>query len=175
MSFDDAFNYLIKTEGGYVNDLDDAGGATKYGISLRFLQSINFDVNGDGQVNNDDIISLTLENAKEIYYQKFWLPIYDEITASRLSTYIFDMSVNLSPKISHTIFQRSTWAWQQKINYLEDDGIFGKESLKVANANGLMLMPSLRAERAGYYRTLVQIKPKLSKFLKGWLNRTYSL
>ena len=41
---------LLEIEGGWVNDPKDRGGATKYGISLRFLAAEGaFDADGDGR------------------------------------------------------------------------------------------------------------------------------
>ena len=55
--FEEAIKVILKHEGGYSNDKDDPGGATDYGISLRFLQDHDIDLNGDGKVNEMDIKS----------------------------------------------------------------------------------------------------------------------
>lgn len=46
-------------EGGYVNDLKDPGGETKYGIAKRSHP-------------NEDIKNLTIDKAMEIYHQEYW-------------------------------------------------------------------------------------------------------
>ena len=58
-SFEDIIEEVLKHEGGYVNDPDDAGGETNFGIAKKF----NPDV---------DIKNLTKEGAKKIYYDKFY-------------------------------------------------------------------------------------------------------
>ncbi|MBR1734340.1 MAG: hypothetical protein IJ730_02670, partial [Alphaproteobacteria bacterium] len=39
--FKKAFNYMLKNEGGYVNDPADPGKETKYGISKRSYPNLN--------------------------------------------------------------------------------------------------------------------------------------
>lgn len=172
---DDAIDYVIKMEGGLSDNPYDKGAITKFGISLKLLQSINYDVNNDGIIDKQDILDLTPSQAKEIYAEIFWYPEYDKVNNSRLITYIFDAAVNMSNLQAHKIFQRSTWAFNQKLNYIEDDGIFGDESIHAANSYGLMLLPAMRAERAGFYRSLVNKDLSQAVFLNGWLKRTYAL
>lgn len=45
--FEDFVKVILKHEGGYVDHPNDPGGATKYGISLRFLQKNGIDLNLD--------------------------------------------------------------------------------------------------------------------------------
>jgi len=59
MSFQSAFEMVIGHEGGYVNDPQDPGGETKYGISKRAYPHL-------------DIANLTLEQAKDIYLRDYW-------------------------------------------------------------------------------------------------------
>ena len=49
---------LIEREGGYVNDPDDPGGETKFGISKRAYPHL-------------DIKNLTEEHAADIYYNDY--------------------------------------------------------------------------------------------------------
>lgn len=58
--FNTAINIVLKHEGGYVNNPNDPGGETKYGISKA-------------QYPNVDIKNLSLDAAKRIYYEDYWL------------------------------------------------------------------------------------------------------
>jgi lysozyme family protein len=57
------FNELVKTilkfEGGYVDHPSDPGGATNFGISLRFMLLTKdvelFDMNKDGKIDKEDV------------------------------------------------------------------------------------------------------------------------
>ena len=54
MQFDEAVEVIIRLEGGYVNDIFDVGGETKFGISKRSYPNL-------------DIPSITEDDAKRIY------------------------------------------------------------------------------------------------------------
>ena len=57
-----AVKEVLKIEGGYVNNPNDRGGETKYGISKRAYPNV-------------DIKNLTLDKAKQIYYNDYWYNI----------------------------------------------------------------------------------------------------
>lgn len=59
-SFDMTIDFTLRWEGGYVNNPADPGGETKYGISKRSYPWL-------------DIVNLTEEHARLIYYRDFWL------------------------------------------------------------------------------------------------------
>lgn len=57
--FDKVMQFILAEEGGYVNDPNDPGGETKYGIAKRFHPTV-------------DIAALTPEQAKVIYRRDYW-------------------------------------------------------------------------------------------------------
>lgn len=74
-SFEAALATVLLHEGLSSQDPEDRGGATHYGISLRFLQSLDKqegDLNHDGTVDAEDIQSLSLEEATQLYRTRFW-------------------------------------------------------------------------------------------------------
>lgn len=79
--FEQYIDKILKLEGGYVNDPDDAGGETKYGIS----KSANPDV---------DIPALTIDKAKEIYRDRYWNAIEAEKLPAAMRGPAFDAAVN---------------------------------------------------------------------------------
>src|SRR5574343_1427713 len=86
---------VLEHEGGYVNDPADAGGETKYGISKRSYPHLN-------------IMALTREQAKKIYYRDWWRRYgYDMIADAGLAAKTFDLSVNMGAKQAHKLLQRS--------------------------------------------------------------------
>ena len=160
---DDKFNMAIikvlANEGGYVNDPKDSGGVTKYGISKRSYPKL-------------DIKNLTIEDAKAIYYRDFWEgQKYKEIKSDQLSSKIFDLAVNVGISRAHMILQRALRAIG---NPVKEDGIIGKITLLAVNSsNEKELLAAIKAEAAGYYRSIVAKNASQGKFLSGWLNRAY--
>ena len=63
---------IISHEGGYVNDPDDPGGPTKYGVTLATAQQHNLDKNSDGRVTEQDVRQLTKVDAKRIFIHSYF-------------------------------------------------------------------------------------------------------
>ena len=80
--FDKALKFILKWEGGYSNDPRDPGGETKFGISKRSYPEL-------------DISKLTLEQAKEIYYQNYWLKAGCDELPFPFNIVVFDTAVNM--------------------------------------------------------------------------------
>lgn len=52
---------IVAREGGYVNDPDDPGGATNFGVTIHTMRRLGLDLTGDGQVDVRDVRKLTQE------------------------------------------------------------------------------------------------------------------
>ena len=57
---------IVAREGGFVEDPDDPGGATKYGVTIHTLRRLGLDVTGDGQVDGADVRRLTQAQAVDL-------------------------------------------------------------------------------------------------------------
>ena len=183
--FEDAVNFVLAREGGFVDSPNDAGGATNFGISLRFLQSISperlrkYGIFGDPTV--DDIRLLTREKAKEIYRGEFWeLADFTGIALWTLRRYVFDMAVHHGIGQAIKILQRAVWAAMGMYGAIADDGILGVKTLSKVNSLCSTtyfrekLIAAICAERAGFFRLLTEIRPKDRENLHGWLERCYT-
>lgn len=170
--FNKAFEEVVMLEGGYNDYEQDKGGATKYGISLRFLKLIDADLDGDGHVSQSDIKALTEENAKEFYHKHFWKHYKCEsYRNAELSARIFSMLINMRSKQVGRILQRALRAVGVNV---KEDGIVGPITRRHLNKCKLHpLMAAIRSEQAGFYRLVVQNDPTQAIFLKGWLARAY--
>ena len=145
INFDVAFDRLISHEGGYVDDPDDPGGETNWGISKRSYPQL-------------DIRNLTREDAKVIYKRDFWLKIRG--LPESVIFQLFDFAVNSG--IGNAI--RSV---QRAIN-VADDGHWGPHSQSVAaTLSESDLLMRLIAERL---RFMVKLK-NWKNHGGGWANR----
>jgi len=159
-TFEAAFGYLIQNEGGLASDSADSGGVTKYGITRAEFPDI-------------DIPSLTLDQARSIYYSRppkgsplpFWVPNYSLIRDARVATKIFDMAVNMGPGTTHEIVQLS-------VGMRNPTQVFGAITLGIVNkADPASLLDELAARAAVHYGEIVAEYPKDIRFLLGWMRR----
>jgi lysozyme family protein len=174
--FDTAIEVVLEHEGysRLTNDSADSGGATKWGISLRFLQRLGLegDVNADGAVDEADVKGLTRQQAVDFYRAHWWDRYkYDLLDDPLTAVKVFDLAINMGPSAAHRCLQRALRANHLTVT---EDGILGRKTRTAANAiTGGGLAPALRSEAAGFYRGLVAKHPKLKRFLNGWISRGY--
>ena len=57
---------IVAREGGFVDDPDDPGGATQYGVSLATLRRLGIDLTGDGEITVADVRKVTRREAAEL-------------------------------------------------------------------------------------------------------------
>ncbi|MBF0568956.1 MAG: hypothetical protein HQK95_08850 [Nitrospirae bacterium] len=79
--FEKSIKFVLKAEGGYVNDPNDPGGETNYGISKKVYKTV-------------DIKNLTVEQAKAIYYKDYWEHMHCDDLAWPICLAHFDTAVN---------------------------------------------------------------------------------
>lgn len=147
MDFDQIFDRLIDHEGGYVNDLKDPGGETKWGISKRSYPHLN-------------IRSLTRGEAKTIYFKDFWLRINADKLPPSVAFQLFDFAVNSGIETAVRYLQRA-------LN-VADDGVWGPTSQAAADGTSETdMILTLNAERL-IYMTKLKNWPDHGK---GWARR----
>lgn len=195
VAFDEALATVLFHEGygRYTNDPVDPGGATRWGISLRFLQNLgdadndgwrDGDLNKDGDVDAKDIRLMTRGQAEKIYRVQFWDRYkYGRLHSGRVAGKIFDLAVNMGPYNAHKVLQRACRACEHEIVV---DGIIGPKTIAAANscapplprpdrrAQVDPLLAACRATAAGHYLVLVARCPVFVKYIKGWEARAYS-
>ena len=81
--------FILKWEGGFVNDPADLGGATNMGVTIGAWKSCGYDKDGDGDIDVDDLHLLTREDVVnrvlKPYYWDRWKA--DSITGSVCGKY----------------------------------------------------------------------------------------
>lgn len=182
-TFERAIPVILKHEGGYVNNPNDPGGATNYGVSLRFLQSQPIqvgDFDQDGDVDAEDIKNMTVDDAKYIYKTFWWDKFrYGLIIDQTIATKVFDLSVNMGAARAHKLLQTAlNKAFALRLTV---DGIIGNATLNCINNafssddNEQTLLTAYCNEAWGFYQRLIAGNPKFKVFERGWKVRAYSL
>lgn len=91
MIFDKALKFILKWEGGYVNNPNDKGGATNKGITQN---TYNAWLRSKGQ-NLKDVRNITDSEVKEIYYNNYWLKAGCDKMSEKFAILCFDTAVNM--------------------------------------------------------------------------------
>jgi lysozyme family protein len=150
VNFETAFLKLIgpAEEGGYVDNREDNGGPTKYGISQRAYPDL-------------DIKNLTLAQAKMLYKRDYWLPCKADMLPEGIRYGYFSFYVNAPPKTA-------VRALQTAAGVLNRDGIIGPVTIQACWAmDPLRLQARFTAARLLYYTTLYD----WPAFGRGWTAR----
>ncbi len=137
MEYTEKFNKLVQfifdREGReHENNPADPGGETHFGISKKSFPNL-------------DIKNLTEEQAKEIYYNNYWLPMNCDSYDTKLALAIFDCAVNQGVGMAKQILTELHPSILTVENYL--------------------------LKRLRHYFNLCQKNPKLFAFLKDWCLR----
>ena len=102
-----------------------------------------------------DIKSLTRQEAELIYKRDYWDKIGADKMDKQLAIVCFDSAVNCGVG--------RVKSWLAELNEKE------------SQAEGRRSSTWMIQRRIQYYKTIVEKKPALQRFLKGWLNRTNDL
>jgi lysozyme family protein len=172
--FESAIPTILRHEGGFNNDSQDAGGATNFGVSLRWLkaQGLLEDLEQQDRTQDEIVVvkEMTQEQAAALYKSYWWNPYnYGAIDSQLVATKIFDTAVNLGAPRAHRIVQTCLGFPQD-----QRDGILGSKTMAEINAAGAApLVVQIQNLQAAFYRQLVATNPARAKFLNGWLQRAY--
>lgn len=169
---------VLRREGGYVNDPDDPGGATKYGVTIHTLRRLKVDIDGDGDVDVRDVKALDLETAARIYKRNYYeKPRIDQLPVV-LQASVFDMYVNAGGN-AIKILQRLLNEMGQSVTV---DGALGPQSIGAARA-AAAAAPDIIADaygiaRRNYYFRLADRRTASRKYARtrrggkgGWIKR----
>jgi len=152
-TFSQALAHTLRWEGAYINDPDDPGGETKFGISKRSYPDL-------------DIKNLSRQHAEKIYLRDYWeSPGFDKVADAQLAVKLFDLGVNLGPSRASRMLQSAANLFEAG---LAVDGVVGPKTLGFVNGfrHPKALTAALKIMAGNHY--IRQDKPR---FLAGWLNR----
>ena len=181
-----AHNFTAEWEGGLSNDKFDAGGITKYGVSIVFLTDVYNESKANRAMLNtmlgltstpktEDIKSLTKAQAEELFRWQFWGRLGLDAFPVRPAVFLYDCAVNHGRSTAVKLTQRGCNAagWTPA---LIDDGILGPKSHEAfMSATSDKFVDCAVTARENYYKAIVRNKPTQSVFINGWLNRAKAL
>ena len=165
--------WILKWEGGFVNDPDDLGGATNMGVTIGTVKNLGlkYDKNGDGKITKEDVKRITKRDAIDIMKKNYW----DKCKADQID----------SQAVANILVD---WYWMSGVNATKGiqrlvgvsvDGKIGKDSLKAINEtsqiNEQKFVEQLYQVRKEFYNTIIKRNSKLESFRKGWTNRLNDL
>jgi lysozyme family protein len=151
LNFDKAFHFLLQFEGGYVDDKNDPGGKTKYGITEAVARANGY---------KGEMINFTIEEAKKIYRKNYWDSVELDTLPSILRYPLFDAAVNSG--VSQSI------KWLQRSLKVKADGVWGpatKDAVLKSDSN--KVFREIINQRLNF---LTDLKT-FSSFGKGWVKR----
>ena len=121
---------IVAREGGYVNDPDDPGGATNYGVTIHTMRRLGLDLTGDGVVGVADVRALTRAQAEEIFVDHYFHRPRIAALPQVLQASVFDMYVNAGAN-AVKILQRLLRQMGQEVSV---DGAIGPQTIAATQA-----------------------------------------
>lgn len=163
-SFDQALAFVLRWEGGFVNNPKDPGGATNRGVTQKvydaWRDARQQPRQGVAQIGDDEV--------RAIYEANYWAPAKCDALGSPLDLVQFDTAVNMGVGRAIRFLQGAVGA--------EVDGGFGPGTQKCLDAcDRGQALAAFCGQREAFYRQIVAAKPEQQVFLAGWLNRLNAL
>ncbi len=169
---------IVAREGGFVNDPDDPGGATKHGVTRATLARLGGDLDRDGDVDVADVAALTEAQAADIFVQHYFQRPGIDRLPEPLWPSVFDMYVH-SGRNAVRILQRLLRRFGHDIAV---DGLIGPQTAAAARAaQGEApdhLADAYGIARRNYYFRLADQRPSSRKYVRtraggkgGWITR----
>ncbi len=150
---------IIRREGSkYTNLPADAGGPTKYGITLKTLERFR-----KQKLLPVDVENMTEQEARDIYRIEYIAP-WGFVSYPRLREFLIDLGVNSGIDRAKKLLQRA-------LGVAEDGDIGSVTRMALSNIDGETLRLRVIAERMKLYGRIVDKDRSQAEFIEGWLNR----
>lgn len=152
--------FVLRWEGGFVNDPTDPGGATNYGVTQATYDAWL----ARRGVPPQPVRKITSFHIEAIYRADYWAKVGGDALGAPLDLVVFDAAVNCG-------VDRAS-RWLQGACGATVDGAVGPKTLAaVKAADARALAEAVCGAREAHYRHLAEVRPPMAKFLKGWLRR----
>ena len=154
MNYDQAYDLLIKHEGGFSNHPDDKGGATMWGVTEQVARQNGY---------TGPMKDLSQPFAKIIYRKLYWDAVSAEQLPDEVRYSVFDAAVNSGTG--------RAIKWLQQAVGETQDGVIGSMTLRAVR----QAIPSITAASINGNRLLFMTnQPNWPAFGKGWSRRIAS-
>ena len=178
LSVEQVAQEIVAREGGFVNDPDDPGGATNYGVTIGTMKTLGLDLNKDGKVDIADARALTRTDAQRIFVEHYFKrPRLAELP-EMVQASVFDMYVNAGTNAVKILQRLIT-----RMGFPADaDGAVGPKTIAAA-ADAAAAAAQHLADAYGialrnYYYSLADQRPASRKYARnksggkgGWITR----
>jgi len=169
---------IVAREGGFVNDPNDPGGATNYGVTIATMRALGLDLDKDGDVDVADVRRMTPDLATGIFIRHYFDGPRIGLLPACIQASVFDMQVNAGSnavRILQRLLRRMSFD-------VAVDGAIGPKTAqaahKAAEGREKAFADAYGIARRNYYFRLADGNPKLRKFAMtraggkgGWIRR----
>ena len=108
--FKKALDFVLKWEGGYVNNPHDRGGATNKGITQY---TYNAWLKSKGLANRN-VRYITQDEVEQIYYKNYWLKAGCDKMSPKFALLAFDTAVNMGLARVNQFLKAAQWKYPEK-------------------------------------------------------------
>jgi lysozyme family protein len=169
---------IVAREGGFVDDPDDRGGATNFGVTIGTMRRLGIDLNRDGRVDSRDVRALSAAQAVDIYVEHYFVTPRIAQLPQVLHASVFDMYVNAGSNAVKVLQRLLT----QMGLPCRPDGVIGPATIAAAQAAfdraPHHLADAYGIARRNYYYALGDARPASRKYCLrrdggkgGWITR----
>ena len=162
-NFEQSFNLVIKSEGGFTNDQRDSGNHLpdgRQGSTMLGCTQANWEAYVGHKVTQDDMKKLTKEDVKPLYKKNYWDAVSGDLLPSGLDYAAFDFAINAGPGASRKMIQRALG--------VVADGSIGPNTLAaIQKADAKELMHKFSDAKTAFYKSL----GNFNVYGAGWLRR----
>jgi len=145
-SFAPIMSFVKQQEGGFVDNPNDPGGATKYGVTLDAYSAFM-----RRKLTVEDIKNLSWENAQAFYASQYFHAMRCQELPRGLDLMVADMGIHAGCHASGVCLQLALGMTADEV-----DGWIGRDTLALVaeKSNAYALIKLLSATQGAYYTTL---------------------